>query len=130
QRRCGESRSPGGGRRRPLVVGERRLRRRGMQLLPDARSLKNEGAEEHDAEHGRDDLLPLLLRLESVAALLGHYGAPVAEALLEGVSLVVVVSVAVVVEVAAGGVAAGTTAGAGAYTTASITTVDWICRHF
>jgi hypothetical protein len=45
---------------------------------------------------------------------LGHYGAPVAEALLEGVSPVVVVSVVDVVVDAAGGVAAGTGAGADA----------------
>jgi len=81
-----------------------------VQLLPEARPLERRDAEENDAEDRRDDLLPLLLRLECVCVLLRHYGAPVADALLEGVSLVVVVSVVV----AAGGVAAGAVAGAAA----------------
>jgi hypothetical protein len=77
-----------------------------MQLLPEFRPLERSNCEEHNAEAGSDDLLPLLLRLEGVGPLVRHYGAPVADALLEGV---VVVSLVVVV---AGGVAAGVEAGA------------------
>ena len=84
-----------------------------MQLLPDARALEPEHADEDDAEDGRDDLLLLLLRLQRVDASVRHYGAPVAEALLDGVPPVVVVVVEDGV-VAAGGVAAGTEAGAAA----------------
>jgi hypothetical protein len=95
-----------------------------MQLFPDARPLEREQPDEEDAEHGGEDLLLLLLRLERVDGLPGHYGAPVADALLEGVVGVAVVVVAAdVVVVPAGGSAAGTGTGAVAYTKASITSV-------
>jgi hypothetical protein len=101
-----------------------------MQLLPELRSLEEGNAEEDDAEDPRHDLLFLLLRLEAVDVPFRHYPAPVAEASLEDDSSVVVVSVVLVVAVAAGGVAAGTDAGAAAYTNASITSVAWICGNF
>jgi hypothetical protein len=85
-----------------------------MQLLPDLGALEGEQADEQDAEHGQQDLLLLLLCLEQVDGPPGHYGAPVADALLEGVSLVVVVSVVAGAVVDAGGVAAGTEVGAAA----------------
>ena len=84
-----------------------------MQLLPDFRPLKCHDPEEEHAEDGSNDLLLLLLRLQRVDASVRHYGAPVAEALLDGVPPVVVVVVEDGV-VAAGGVAARTEAGAAA----------------
>src|SRR5206468_6916771 len=120
QRRRGET---GSGRRcrgRGRVV--RRCRHGGgwMQLLPDARTLEREHTDEHHAQPNQEDLLLLLLCLEGIDGLPGHYGAPVADALLEGVSPVVVavvdvvVAAVVVVVVPAGGAAAGTGVGAAA----------------
>ena len=83
-----------------------------MQLLHHARHLKREQAHEENAEDGGDDLLFLLLRLERIDVLLRHYGAPVADALVAEVSVVVVVGVAD--GVVAGGAAAGAGAGAAA----------------
>jgi hypothetical protein len=85
-----------------------------MELLPQLRPLERSDAEEDHAESGSDHLLLLLLCLECVDAPVRHYGAPVAEALLEGVSPVVVVVVEVAVVLTAGGVAAGAGAGAAA----------------
>src|SRR5690349_6309548 len=61
--------------------------------------------------------------LSESTRLFAIYGAPVADALLEGVPPVVVVSVVEEGVLAAGGVAAGTGAGEAAYTNASITSV-------
>lgn len=86
-----------------------------MQLLPQLRALERDDSEEGDTEDCGDDLLLLLLRLEAVDPLVRHYGAPVADALLEAVvvvALVVVVVVVALVVVVAGGVAAGAAAGA------------------
>src|SRR3954453_18738912 len=67
------------GRGRDAVVCVR-VRRR-LHHLHDARDLEREDADEQHAENGRDDLLPLLLRLQRVDVLLArHYGAPVADA--------------------------------------------------
>ena len=77
-----------------------------MKLLHDAWKLEREQAEEDHAEHGGDDLLPLLLRLERIDLLLRHQGAPVADApvgAVEVVVVVLVVSVVVVVGVATRG---------------------------
>jgi|tagenome__1003787_1003787.scaffolds.fasta_scaffold20456404_2 hypothetical protein len=85
-----------------------------MELLPHLGALESHHAEEEHAENAGDDLLLALFFFENVDVLLRHYGAPVADALLDGVPPVVVVSVVAGALVAAGGVAAGTDAGAAA----------------
>ena len=83
-----------------------RVRRR-LHHLHDARDLEREDADEQHAEHGRDDLLPLLLRLQRIDVLLAsHYGAPVADAPAGGALEVVVVSVVEVVDVVGVGIVA------------------------
>src|SRR5438094_3695530 len=104
-----------------------------MKLLHDAWKLEREQAEEDHAEHGGDDLLPLLLRLERIDCLLRHQGAPVADAPVAAGSLgvvVVVADVVVVVLVVSVVVVGVATRGGGEpepYTNASITSDAWIC---